>query len=130
MQDAQVLTMTETSLPLTDQAAEQFKQSIRGTVLRPVDAGYDDARKVWNGMIDRHPALIVRPRGAADVMTAVNFARSQGLPVTVRGGGHNVAGSAVQDGALLVEVHYTIKATHDPRSIVYPFFIIDEASAL
>jgi len=119
MQDAQVLTMTETSLPLTDQAAEQFKQSIRGTVLRPVDAGYDDARKVWNGMIDRHPALIVRPRGAADVMTAVNFARSQGLPVTVRGGGHNVAGSAVQDGALLVDLSDMRSVRVDPaRSVV------------
>jgi FAD/FMN-containing dehydrogenase len=119
MQDTQVLTLTETTAQLSDQAVERFKQDIRGTVLRSSDAGYEDARKVWNGMIDRRPALIVRAHGAADVISAVNFARAQGLPVTVRGGGHNVAGSAVQDGALLIDLSEMRGVRVDPaRSVV------------
>src|SRR5438132_12124876 len=100
MQEARVLSMTETVVSWTTEAIASFKQGIRGNVILPADAWYEEARKVWNGMIDRHPALIVRARGAADVMAAVNFARMQGLPVTVRGGGQTVAGSAIQDGAL------------------------------
>lgn len=76
----------------------------RGTLLAPGDDGYDAARRVWNGRFDRRPALIARCRDAADVAAALRHAAEAGLPVTVRGGGHNVAGTAVADGALMVDL--------------------------
>lgn len=76
---------------------------VRGEVLRPGDDGYDDTRTVWNAMIDRYPRVIVRPRGAADVITAVDVAREQDIPLSVKGGGHNVAGHAVCDGGLMID---------------------------
>ncbi len=79
-------------------------QSFRGEVVRPGDASYDEVRRVWNGMIDKHPALIARCSGTADVMAAVNFARDHNLPLSVRGGGHNVAGRAVCDDGLVVDL--------------------------
>jgi FAD/FMN-containing dehydrogenase len=81
-----------------------FGSDIRGSVLRPEDPGYNAARSVWNGMIDRRPALIVRCSGAADVIACVRFARDSGLPLAVRGGGHNVAGSAVCDDGLVIDL--------------------------
>jgi FAD/FMN-containing dehydrogenase len=81
-----------------------FTARIRGSALRPGEAGYHEARKVWNGMIDRRPALIVRCAGTADVIACVNFAREEGLPLAIRGGGHNVAGSAVCDDGLVVDL--------------------------
>src|SRR5918995_1603650 len=81
-----------------------FATAIRGAVLRPGNARYDDARKVWNGLIDRRPALIVRCAGTADVVACVNLARDQGLPLAVRGGRHNVSGSPVCDGGLVVDL--------------------------
>src|SRR5262245_30736176 len=81
-----------------------FVSGIRGAVLRRETPGYDEARSVWNGMIDRRPALIVRCSGAADIIACVRFARDLGLPLAVRGGGHNVAGSAVCDDGLVVDL--------------------------
>lgn len=85
-------------------AIRQLKSDLRGELLRPGDVGYDQARQVWNGMIDRHPALIARCLGAADVITAVSFARASDLLVAVRGGGHNVAGNAVCDGGIVIDL--------------------------
>jgi FAD/FMN-containing dehydrogenase len=93
-----------TTAAASSEALEALTASLRGGVLRPGQAGYDGARRVWNGMIDRRPALIARCTGAADVLAAVRFARAEGLPVAVRGGGHNVAGSAVGDGAVVVDL--------------------------
>ena len=81
-----------------------LKAAVRGDVILPGDASYDAARKVWNGMIDKHPAVIVRPTGVADVMAAVAFARKQGMVVAIKGGGHNVAGNAVCDGGLVLDM--------------------------
>ena len=75
-----------------------------GEVLSPDDAGYDDARKVFNGMIDRSPALIARCADADDVAAAVNLAREQDLPLSVYGGGHGVTGSAVVDAGICVDL--------------------------
>ena len=75
-----------------------------GVLLRPDESGYDDARKVHNGLIDRRPALIARCLGTADIVDAVNFARTHGLELALRGGGHNVAGRAVCDGGLMVDL--------------------------
>src|SRR5262245_9340522 len=81
-----------------------FAAGLRGEVLRPGDGGYEAARRVFNAMIDRRPALIVRCGGAADVVAGVGFARDHGLPLAVRGGGHGVAGAATCDGGLLLDL--------------------------
>ena len=96
-------------------AVEKLRSVIRGEVLVAGDAGYDGARAVWNGMIDRHPAVIVRCQGAADVMAAVAFAREHRLPVSTRGGAHNVAGHAVCDQGLMVDLSAMRGVRVDPE---------------
>jgi FAD/FMN-containing dehydrogenase len=81
-----------------------LRENVRGAVLRPSDDGYDDARKIWNGMIDRRPGVIVRCSGVADVIDAVNFAREHDLLVAVRGGSHSAAGHAVCDDGLVIDL--------------------------
>jgi FAD/FMN-containing dehydrogenase len=93
---------------------ESLRKSFRGQVLLPEDAGYDQARAVWNAMIDRRPAMIARCRGTADVMDAVRFARRHELPVSIRGGAHNVAGHAVCDGGLMIDLSGMRAVTVDP----------------
>ncbi len=83
---------------------EHFTGKFNGEVLRPADPGYDDARTVWNGMIDKYPGLIARCTGTDDVVACVNFARDNELLVSVRGGGHNYAGKAVCDGGLMIDL--------------------------
>jgi FAD/FMN-containing dehydrogenase len=75
-----------------------------GTLLRSGDAGYEEARRIHNGLIDKRPALIARCRGTADVVDALGFARESGLEISVRGGGHNVAGRAVTDGGVMIDL--------------------------
>src|SRR3954469_18117408 len=77
---------------------------LSGAVLVPGDAGYDAARAVYNGLVDRRPALIVRCRTVDDVVAALELARRTGLEVSVRGGGHNVAGRAVTDGGVMIDL--------------------------
>ena len=77
---------------------------IRGDVIHPEHDAYDDARKVWNGMIDKRPAVIARCSGAADVMDVVKYARDRNIPASVRGGGHNVAGKALKDDAITIDL--------------------------
>jgi FAD/FMN-containing dehydrogenase len=93
-----------TELTIDAEAIQGFAEGVRGAVLQPGDQGYDDARAIWNGLIDRRPALIVQCTGAADVVDAVNFAREQGLLLSVKGGGHNVAGNAVNDDGLVIDL--------------------------
>ena len=81
-----------------------FRASVRGVVLSQGDQGYEEARIVFNGMIDKRPALIVRCSGVADVIDAVNFARKHGLLVAVRGGGHSVAGSSTCEGGMMIDL--------------------------
>jgi FAD/FMN-containing dehydrogenase len=102
----------QTSLSADDVAG--FIDRIRGSVLQPADPGYDEARKVRNGLIDRHPALIVQCAGTADVVAAVEFARERHLPLSVRGGGHNVAGNAVNDDGLVIDLS-AMRAVHIDR---------------
>ena len=93
-----------TTVVLDELAVQTFAASLRGRLIGASDAGYDAARAVWNGMIDRRPALIACCAGTDDVVTAVTFAHSRGLLVAVRGGGHNVAGNAVCDGGLVIDL--------------------------
>ena len=104
MAELRITTMQGAEAVLTDTAIETFRTSVRGELLRPVDAGYETARNVWNGMIDKRPALIIRCTGVADVIGAVQFARTHDLLVAVRGGGHNVAGHAVCNGGLMIDL--------------------------
>src|SRR4051794_7497367 len=80
-----------------------FGAGLGGTVIRRGDAGYDDARRVWNGMIDKSPAAIIRCTSTADVVAAVNFAREENLVLAVRGGGHNAAGLGVCDDGVVID---------------------------
>ena len=93
---------------------EQFEAGFHGNLIRPDDPDYDDARAVWNGMIDKRPALIARCRGVTDVIGAVEFARENALPVAVRGGGHNVAGTAVCDDGLVLDCSEMTGVRVDP----------------
>jgi FAD/FMN-containing dehydrogenase len=105
-----------TDVTLDAEATEAFVQGLRGPALRPGDDGYDDARQIWNGLIDRRPALIVRCTGAADVVDAVNFAREQKLLLSVKAGGHNVAGNAVNDGGLVIDLSQMNGVHVDPAT--------------
>lgn len=81
-----------------------FAAGLRGPVIRPADAGYDEARSLYNGMIDKHPAAIARCSDAADVIAAVNFGRTNGLPIAIRGGGHNGPGLGSVDDGLVIDL--------------------------
>jgi FAD/FMN-containing dehydrogenase len=95
---------TETATTATATGLERLRSSIGGLVIAPDDAGYDEARRIWNGAIDRHPACIARCTGVADVVTAVRFARERDLQVAVRSGGHGVGGHALCDGGLVIDL--------------------------
>ena len=105
-----------TEVMLDAEAIQGFVAGVRGAVLRAGDQGYDDARAIWNGLIDRRPALIVRCTGAADVVDAVNFAREQNLLLSVKGGGHNVAGNAVNDGGVVIDLSQMRGVHVDPAT--------------
>ena len=98
------MTRNERAPMLGEATLQELRASLRGDLIRPGDPGYDNARAVWNGMIDKRPALIVRCVDADDVVRAVQFARSHDLLVAVRGGGHNVAGTAMCDDGLVVDL--------------------------
>src|SRR3974390_263985 len=91
-----------------------FRGRIRGEVLEPTDNGYNDARKLYNGMIDKKPALIARCVDAADVMTCVTYARESGLLLAVRGGGHNGPGLGSCDGGLVIDLSQMRSVRVDP----------------
>ena len=95
---------------------EQFRQSHAGDVITPDDARYDTARRVWNAMIDKRPALIARPRSAVDVSACVKFATSQRLPVAVRGGAHSIAGRGTCDDGLVIDFADMKRITVDPAA--------------
>lgn len=93
-----------TTTTLTQDSVEAFRQRLRGPLLFPKDAGFEEATQLWNGLIFKTPAIVVQPTGTADVVAAVDFAREQGLTLSVRGGGHNIAGTALADGGLTIDM--------------------------
>lgn len=103
-------------MKLQAENVNDLKGKFKGKVLLPGDDAYDDARKIWNAMIDKHPALIVCCTTTSDVVLAVNFARDNGLLLAVRGGGHNIAGSAMCDDGIVIDLSQMKAARVDPAA--------------
>src|SRR6266702_8168502 len=95
---------------------DSLRQQVRGDVIAPEDAGYDQARVVRNAMIDRKPAVVTRPVNAGDVIAAVNFARESHLPIAVRGGGHSVPGFGTVDDGLVIDLSGMRNVEVDPAA--------------
>ena|SRR5450631_188052 len=93
---------------------EELKSEFKGEILLPSDGAYESARKIWNAMIDRHSAVIARCATTSDVVLGVNFARNNGLLLAVRGGGHNIAGNAMCDGGIVIDLSTMKAARVDP----------------
>src|SRR6476469_10730436 len=104
------------AIALGSENIDALRQTLRGNVCLPGEAGYDEARTIWNAMINRRPGAVVRCRGAADIVAAVRFAREHRLLLAVRGGGHNIAGNAVCEGGLLIDLSQMRSVRVDPAS--------------
>jgi FAD/FMN-containing dehydrogenase len=98
------VTAISEGLTLDENALAELQGGFRGEVVGRDDPGYDEHRKIWNGSIDRRPAMIARCAGVADVIAAVKFARKHGLPVAVRSGGHSFPGHSVADDAFVIDL--------------------------
>jgi FAD/FMN-containing dehydrogenase len=101
---------------ISDQDLRLFEAEFKGELIQPGSPGYDQARVVWNGMIDRHPVLIARPTNASGVAAGIRLARRLGLPLAVRGGGHNVAGHATSEGGLVLDLSLFKNIQVDPEN--------------
>src|SRR5918994_5850256 len=101
---------------VSSSAVEILRGRFRGALLRPGEEGYDEARRIWNGAIDRHPALIARCVGADDVAAAVRLAREHDMLISVKGGGHAVAGYAVCDDGLMIDLSLMKTVRVDPQA--------------
>jgi FAD/FMN-containing dehydrogenase len=112
----QVKTRTHGEITLQEETIRKFKESLRGELILSEDPGYDDARSIWNAMIDRRPALIARCLGVADVVTCVNFARENGIILSIKGGGHNISGLAVCEGGLMLDMSRMRGVWVDPNT--------------
>ena len=111
--------MSQTMIPVLGEATVQdLREAVQGEVFTPGDEGYDEASRIWNGEHDgRRPALIVRCTGAADVIAAVGFARSNDLTMAVRGGGHSIAGFSTADDAMVIDLSPMSSVRVDPGSL-------------
>jgi FAD/FMN-containing dehydrogenase len=116
MADLTMTTMDGGRRTIGPEAVEALSGSLRGDLLTPDSSGYDASRSIWNGMIDRRPGMIVECLGAADVAHAVRFAREHKLLVSVRSGGHNIAGNAVCDGGLMISLARMKSVRVDPAA--------------
>ena len=112
--DIEAITRTGGTTILSKAAIRELQTSLRGQMLHTGTEGYDEVRQVWNGMIDKRPGLIVRCLGAADVKNTVDFARSNDLLVAVRGGGHSIAGKAVCEGGIMIDLSLMRGVRVDP----------------
>src|SRR4051794_24550979 len=109
-------TQEMTQTVLGDGTIAELAEAVRGEVIGPNDPGYDEARAIWNGAHDRRPALVVRCTGVADVMRAVEFARSQDLEVAVRGGSHSIPGFSTTEGGLVIDLGPMQGVRVDPQA--------------
>ena len=104
MTDVSLTAGGRASAHVTGEEIAALATTLRGRTCQQGDPGFDEARTIWNAMIDRRPGVVVRCRGAADVMHAVDFARDHGMSIAVKGGGHNIAGNAVCDDGLMIDL--------------------------
>jgi FAD/FMN-containing dehydrogenase len=111
-----VLTATTERVSIDQLAVDEFGSILRGELVRPGDDRYNERRRVWNASIDRHPALIARCAGVADVIEAVRFARAHQLVVAVRGGGHSYPGYGVCDDGMVIDLSPMKGIRVDPES--------------
>lgn len=116
MDDLNLTTLQKGQALINGASIEAFAATLRGRVVSRSDSDYDEARTIWNSMIDRRPGLIVRCAGAADIIKTVNFARDNGILLAIRGGGHNIAGNAVCDGGIVLDLSSMRSVRVDPGS--------------
>ncbi len=116
MADLKIATLSGDYAVISEAAVEDFRGNLHGESLRPGDAGYDGARRIWNAMVDKRPALIARCSGTADVINSVNFARENGLLISVRGGGHNFPGNSVCNDGLMIDLSQMTGVRVDPAA--------------
>jgi FAD/FMN-containing dehydrogenase len=103
---------------IDDAALRELRRRFQGQVIAPDDPGYDQARRVWNAMVDKRPAVIARCRAPEDVVAAVTLARRTGLEVAVRAGGHSISGDSSTDGGIVIDLTSMRAVTVDPRARV------------
>jgi FAD/FMN-containing dehydrogenase len=115
MSELAIRTLEGATKAISPEALASLRGKLRGSAVLPGEDGYDAARTIWNAMIDRRPGLVVRCLGAADIMREVQLARAEGLLLSVRGGGHNIAGNAVCDGGLLIDLSLMKSVQIDPH---------------
>ena len=113
-----ITTLDNSQISLDDETLQAFESAVRGEVLTAEHSGYDEARGIFNAMIDKRPALIVCCTGVADVIQCVNFARDNRLLTAIRGGGHGIAGNAVCDGGLMINLSLMNGIRVDPQAQV------------
>lgn len=103
-------------LEMSRRAFRELRSRFRGALIQPGEDAYAESRRIWNGAIDRQPALIARCVDAEDVLVALRFARDHEMPLSVRGGGHGVAGNAVVDGAIMIDLSLIKGVSVDPAA--------------
>ena len=106
---------------VSERPVEALRERLRGPLLAPGDQGFEEATLLWNGLIEKSPALVVQPTGAADVVEAVRFAREHEVPLSVRGGGHNIAGTAIAEGGLTIDMSLLRGSSWTPMLARPPF---------
>ena len=116
MSDVKLRTIDGGTTIVDRTALDTLRAGLRGNVLTDGVPGYDEARTIWNAMIDRKPGIVIRCQGAADVIQAIRFAAENKLLVAVRGGGHNIAGNAVCDSGLMIDLSQMKSVRVDPKS--------------
>lgn len=116
MAELQIVGLDRDVTTVTRDEVDALAQALDGAVLHPGDAGFDDAILIWNGMIDKRPALVIQPAGSADVVRSVNFVRERGLEVSIKGGGHNIAGLALSDGGVTLDMSRMRDVRVDPEA--------------
>src|SRR5919106_4363201 len=108
----------DASNTLKKEEVRDFQRALHGTLIQPDDDGYDEARRIWNAMIDKRPVLIVKCADTSDIGQSIALARSHNLPLATRGGGHNIAGNALSENGLVIDLSgmKAVRVDHEKRT--------------